>query len=140
MFTIEFDRQHRVALLRFWNTFNSDDIQAIDEASAALVAAEGPAHFLFDFTSVSGIAMPDRAIRERGRRRQLCPGYQRVVVARHPEIVGLYRLFGAVQSRIGSVPPVVVPTVADALDRLDVRNPDFRLFRREGHKGAKSSF
>lgn len=128
MFTIEFDRWHRLTLFRFSNTFSTDDIQAVDEAGAALVAAAGAAHFLFDFTAVEAIAMPDRAITERGRRRQLCPGYKRVVVASHPEIVGLYRLFGANQSRVGSAPPTIVHTIADGLGHLGVRNPTFRPF------------
>ena len=101
MFSLGFDRQRRLALARFSGEFGRDDIGALDRAIANLIAAEGPVHLLFDFTAVESVAMPDRAIAERGRRPHRCPGYQRVIVAPQPEIFELYRLFGANQSLIG---------------------------------------
>ena len=129
MFSLAFDRQRRLALARFSGEFGRDDIGDLDHAIATLIAAEGPIHLLFDFTAVESVAMPDKAIAERGRRPHRCPGYQRVIVAPQPEIFELYRLFGANQSLIGSDAPTIVKTMEHALIHLGVRKPNFKPIR-----------
>ena len=126
MFSLEFDRPHRLALVRFSGEFGRSDIGALDRAAERLVASEGPVHFLFDFTDVELVAMPDKAIAERGRRPHSSPGYQRVVVAPQPEIFELYRLFNANQALVGSEAPTIVKTLELALIHLGVRKPDFK--------------
>jgi hypothetical protein len=126
MFSLGFDRQNRLALARFSGEFGRDDIAALDHAIESLVAAEGRTHLLFDFSTVESVAMPDRAIAERGRRPPMCPGYQRVIVAPQLEIFELYRLFGANQSLIGSDAPTIVKTMEFALIHLGVRKPHFK--------------
>ena len=126
MFHIEFDRHHRLAWARFSREFVRDDILAFDQATKAFIATEGCAHFVFDFTAVDSVAMPDRALAERGKRPHMCPGYQRIIVAPQPEIFGLYRLFGANQSMVGSAAPIIVKTMKHALIHLGVGKPDFK--------------
>jgi hypothetical protein len=124
MFTLQFDRKHRLALVRFFGSFTSSDIANFDHAADKFIAAEGPSDFVLDFTAVRSVAMPDRAMVARGRRPQSCPGYRRVVVAPQPEIFGLYQIFAAHQLRIGSEAPVIVRTLHDALGFLGVGTPD----------------
>jgi hypothetical protein len=126
MFSLEFDRQHRLALARFSGEFDRGDIGALDRATERLVASEGPFHFLFDFTAVESVAMPDKVFAERGRRPHRSPGFQRVVVAPHPEIFELYRLFNANQVLVGSEVPTMVKTLELALIHLGVRKPNFK--------------
>lgn len=132
MFTTEYDRRHKVALFQFSGAFSRGDIAAVDQTCKALLAAEGGAHFVFDFTAVETVAMPDDAIAERGKRPQLNVGYQRVVVAPQMEIFELYRLFAANQAQVGAEAPTVVKTLRQALIHLGVGRPVFRRFAVEG--------
>jgi hypothetical protein len=126
MFTIEFDRQHSLTLARFSGEFGFDDIGTLDRVGEIFVAAEGPSHFLFEFSAVEAVSMPPWAIARRGRRPQLCPGYQRIVVAPQPEILELYRVFGANQLLVGSAAPMLVKTMAQALAHIGVPKPRFK--------------
>ena len=106
MITFERDRRHNVTLVRFNGEFEIETIARLDHASELLVQAEGPTHFLFDFSGIERVNIPDSAIAQRGRRLPLCAGYQRVVVAPQPEIFGLYGVFAA---KAGSNAPVHRP-------------------------------
>src|ERR1700761_6915173 len=108
MISFERDRQHNVTLARFSGEFAPQTIVRLDRAMELLVEATGPMHFLLDFSGIERVNMPDRVIAERGRRLPLCPGYQRVIVAPQPEILGLYHVFAANQLAAGSSPPVIV--------------------------------
>ena len=130
MFHIEFDRHYKLAWARFSGELRRDDIGTFDRTVALFIATEGCAHFVLDFTAVESVAMPDEALFERGKRQHKCPGFQRVVVAPQPEIFGLYRLFSANQSRIGSEAPLIVKTMEHALIHLGVAKPDFVLFKK----------
>jgi hypothetical protein len=119
------DRRHNVTLARFSGEFAADTIGRLDHAIGLLVEAEGPMHFLLDFSAIERVNMPDRAIAERSRRLPLCPGYQRVIVAPQPEILGLYCVFAAGQRAVGASPPVIVRSIAEALRHLGLRRPAF---------------
>jgi hypothetical protein len=125
LFSLAFARDHKVLLVSFREEFASDDIATLDAAAHAFVAKNGPVHFVFDFTGVLHVAMPDRAIAERAERPPLCPGFRRVIVAPQPEIFGLYCLFSAKQQRIGVDAPVVVRSMQSAVDFLGLRLPGF---------------
>jgi hypothetical protein len=125
VFSLAFDRKHKVLLASFRGEFGSDAIATFDAAAQAFVAKEGAVHFLLDFTGVHRVSMPEQAIAERAARPPLCAGFKRVVVAPDPEIFGLYCLFAAKQERIGAGPPVVVRSVQSALELLDLRSAIF---------------
>lgn len=125
MFTIARDRTRNITLARFEGEFAPDVIGQLDHAGELLVEAMGPTHFLFDFTGIDCVSMPDATIAERGRRAPLCAGYQRVVVAPQPEIFGLYLVFAAKQRDVGSSAPIMVRSMKEALARLGVRRPAF---------------
>jgi len=108
MFNVEFDR-----LGTSWCWFASGviSVATISESwtrpIALLVAAEGPVHFLLDFSAVETVSVTQGAIAERGKRVQLFPGHHRIIVAPQPEIFGLFCLFGANQSLVRSSVPLV---------------------------------
>jgi hypothetical protein len=125
MFNIEFDRRHKLVLVRFRGDFGRNDIENLDDAVARLVSAEGPVHFLLDFSAVETVSVTQGAIAERGKRVQLFPGYHRIIVAPQAEIFGLFCLFGANQSLIRSSVPLVVETMEQALVCLGVPAASF---------------
>lgn len=125
MISFERDRRHNVTLARFSGEFALDTIAELDHAGELLVEAEGPMHFLLDFSGIARVNMPDRAIAGRSRRLPLCPGYQRVIVAPQPEILGLYRVFAAGQLAVGSSSPVIVRSFSEGLVHLGLRRPVF---------------
>lgn len=125
MFSLAFDRSHRVVLASFRGEFGCDDIASLDAAARAFVDKHGPVHFLLDFSGVQRVSMPDQAIRERAEQPPLCPGFKRVIVAPQPEIFGLYRLFAAKQQYTGLDAPVVLRSMQGAVNFLGVRQPGF---------------
>lgn len=125
MFSLAFDRSHRMVLVSFREEFASDDIVALDVAAQAFVAKEGAVHFLLDFTGVQRVSVPDQVMAERAKRPPLCAGFKRIVVAPQPELFGLYYLFAAKQQRMGADAPVVVRSMQSAVDFLGVRLPAF---------------
>ena len=59
MFTLAFDRRHKILLARVSGVLSSSDVVALDGAIERFTARNGPAHGLMDFTSVSTVAVPD---------------------------------------------------------------------------------
>jgi hypothetical protein len=108
LFSLAFDRNDKVLLVRFREEFGVDDIATLDAAAHAFVAKDGPVHFLLDFTGVQRVSVPDGTTAERVERPPLCPGFRRLIVAPQPEIFGLYCLLSAKQQRIGVDAPVVM--------------------------------
>ena len=137
MFSLAFDRNHRVVLVSFRGEFGADDIATLDAAAGAFVAKNGPVHFILDFTGVQRVSMPDQAIAERAERPPLCPGFKRVIVAPQPEIFGLYCLFAAKQQRTGAEPPVVVRSMRSAVDFLSLGLPGFAPVEMPPWSGSK---
>jgi len=125
LFSLAFDRSHRVVLVSFRGEFGNDDIATMDADARAFVEANGPVHFLLDFSGVQRVSMPARAIAERAERPPLCPGFKRVIVAPQPEIFGLYCLFAAKQQHIGVNAPVVMRSMQSAVDFMGLRRPQF---------------
>lgn len=121
MFSLAFDRSHRVVLVSFSGEFGSGDITTLDAVAHTFVAKEGAVHFVLDFTGVQRVSIPDQTIAKRAEQPPLCVGFKRIVVAPQPEIFGLYRLFAAKQQRIGADAPLLVRSMQAALTLLDLR-------------------
>jgi hypothetical protein len=124
--SFERDRRHNVTLARFSGEFGPETIARLDHATELLVEAEGPSHFVLDFSGIERASMPDRAIAEAAGVCRSCTGYQRVIVPPQPEIFGLYRVFAAGQLATGSSPPIIVRSIGEALVRLGLRRPVFK--------------
>lgn len=113
MFTLAFDRRHRILLARVSGAVGSSDVAAMDDALQRFTARHGPMHDLMDFSAVSSVAVPIG---------KLVPpsadgsGYRRIFVAKG-RLVELART-GAPQS-------VIVPSIEEALQRLGATDPSF---------------
>ncbi|HEY4171182.1 MAG TPA: hypothetical protein VGM96_30590, partial [Reyranella sp.] len=98
MFTLAFDRRHRILLTRVSGAVGSGDVAAMDDAIQRFTARHGPTHDLMDVTAVSTVAVPIG---------KLVPpptngsGYKRIVVA-NGRLVEL--------ARTGAPRSVIVPT------------------------------
>ena len=113
MFTLAFDRHHRILLARVSGVVGSGDVVAMDDAIQRFAAHHGPAHDVMDFTAVSTVAVPIG---------KLVPppadgsGYQRIVVA-NGRLVEL--------ARTGAPASVIVPSIDEALRKLGATDPSF---------------
>ena len=112
MFTLAFDRRHRILLTRVSGVVGSGDVTAMDDAIQRFTTRHGPTHGLMDFTGVSTVAVPIG---------KLVPpangsGYKRIFVA-NGRLVDL--------ARTGAPASVIVPSIDEALRRLGATDPSF---------------
>ncbi len=112
MFTLAFDRRHRILLARVSGVVGSGDVAAMDGAIQRFTARHGPTHDLMDFTAVSTVSVPIG---------KLVPppangGYKRIVVA-SGRLVEL--------ARTGAPRSVIVPSIDEALRQLGATDPSF---------------
>ena len=136
MFGIEFDLRQKVLLVVFSDRFTTDDLAVLDDVSEVLVEAEGPVSGIFDYSSIEGVDVTMRHMASRGRRAQLCPGLRRAIVAPQPEMFQLAQVFATNQDAVGSEPPKVVTTMAEAvkwlgLERLQSRPVEIGWLREQ---------
>jgi hypothetical protein len=113
MFTLAFDRRHRILLARVSGVVGSGDVAAMDNAIQRFTVRHGPAHDLMDFTAVSTVAVPIG---------KLVPppadgsGFRRIVVA-NGQLVEL--------ARTGAPLSVIVGSVDEALRQLGATDSSF---------------
>ena len=113
MFTLAFDRRHRILLARVSGVVGSGDVAVMDDAIQRFAALHGPTHDLMDFTAVSSVAVPIS---------KLVPppangsGYRRIFVA-NGRLVEL--------ARTGAPASVIVPSIDEALRLLGATDPSF---------------
>jgi hypothetical protein len=113
MFTLAFDRHHRILLTRVSGIVGSSDITAMDDAIHRFTTRHGPAHDLMDFTSVSTLAVPIGKLIQQSLNGA---GYRRIVVA-NGKLVEL--------ARTGAPESVIVPSIDEALRQLGATDPSF---------------
>jgi hypothetical protein len=117
MFTLAFDRRHKILLAQASGVLNSSDVAALDSAIARFTARNGPAHGLMDFSSVSIVAVPISKLVQQAPRRVNGAGYKHVVVVANSELLEL--------ARIAAREPVIVSSLDEALRQLGAVTPSF---------------
>jgi hypothetical protein len=117
MFTLAFDRRHKILLARVSGVLGSSDVTALDDAISRFTARNGPAHGLMDFTSVSTVAVPISKLLQRDPRQVSGAGYKRVVVVARSELLEL--------ARTAAREPVIVSSIDEALRQLGAVSPSF---------------
>lgn len=117
MFTLAFDRRHKILLARVSGVLSSSDIVALDGAIERFTAHNGPAHGLMDFTSVSTVAVPIGKLVQPAQRPAAGAGYKRVVVVANSELLAL--------ARTAAREPMVVSSIDEALRQLGALSPSF---------------
>jgi len=111
MFTLAFDRRHRILLTRVTGAVGSGDVSALDGAIQRFTARHGPAHGVVDFTAVSTVAVPIGKLIPAN-----ASAYTWIVVADR-------RL--AELARTGARESVIVSSVDEALRQLGATDPSF---------------
>ena len=126
MFTLAFERTHRVLLARFAGIISSEDIEALDRAAIGFVAREGSVRGLLDFSGVEAVAAPQTFFAARERPLQFALGQERVIVAPHLQAYELARAFASQQRDFDNIEPRVVPSLWDAYRLLSLDRPNFQ--------------
>jgi hypothetical protein len=114
MLAVGFDRQRNVLLLTLLDTFDNGTLAVMDAACATFFDAEGPSHSIFDFTSTQKVVMTPLSLERRAHKPAMRVGFERIIVASHPEIHGLAEKFRLHQSSAGLPAPHVVHTLLEA--------------------------
>jgi hypothetical protein len=125
MFILAFDGRHRVLRSTIIGVLSSDLLEAWEQAVVGFTAQRGYSHGLIDFSQVAAIAVPLSRLASRGRQPQICPGWERIVVAPRTDLVQWVSAFGAYQSSAGHRPPIVVRSMEEAYRVLDLTDPEF---------------
>jgi hypothetical protein len=113
MFTLAYDKGHKVLRARFEGVLSSQDIEELDRAVIAFTAREGPTHGLVDFSAVDLVAMPEALLVKRSQQPPFSPGYKRVFVV-SPQAFELARTFASHQTAAGLGSVDLVTTLAEA--------------------------
>ncbi|MBS0523185.1 MAG: hypothetical protein JSS04_06070 [Proteobacteria bacterium] len=113
MFTLAFDRRHRILLTRVSGAVGSADASALDGAIQRFTAHHGPVHGVVDFTAVSTVVVP---IGRLVHQQTSATGYKQIVVASD-------RL--AELARTAARESLVVSSMDEALHQLGAVNPSF---------------
>ena len=127
MFTLAFERKHKVLLARFSGVFSSQDIEELDRGIVTVTAREGPSHGLLDFTEVEAVSVPMSRLVQRSVQPPFSPGYRRVfVVGDGPQALEIARTFAAEQALVGSGKVEIVATLEEAYRLLGLgKEPRF---------------
>ena len=128
MFDMGYDRQHNVLLVRLFGTFTPQTMQSMDTACATFLNAEGPGHSIFDFSTVQSIDMTTDRVERRAERAQLCPGFDRILVAPQPAFFAMCVTFREHQKAQGLAAPQVVRSMEEAEAALGLGPLAFRPF------------
>ena len=125
MFILAFDGKHKILKSTIVGVLSSDLLREWDQAVVGFTSRQGPSHGLIDFSRVEAIAVPFSRLASRGRQPQICPGWERIIVAPRTDLAEWSRTFSEYQSAAGNHPPIVVASMEDAHRVLGLTDPVF---------------
>jgi hypothetical protein len=126
MFSLSFDSNHSVLLVKFVGVFSSEDIERLDTTLAEFVSRHGFARGIFDFSSVEANAAPQTFLVWHGRLPQILLGQERVIVTPQRSSYELACAYAAQQRDFGNMEPQVVRSLEEACRVLRLEQPDFQ--------------
>ena len=126
MLTTLYDYRYRVLLGRLSGTLTPDDLAALGQAAIDCVAKEGPSRGIGDFSDVREVAVPTNMFVARGNQTTGMSQQDRVFVMPEPELFGLGRLYSTYQRLSGHLEPLVVSSLQEAYDALQMTKPNFQ--------------
>lgn len=124
MFTLAFDRAARLLLVRFGAALDPDIHRAMMVELGRFVARHGAMDAIIDFGAVEKYELDAAYFWTRAAQRPVLHGKRRILVAPTDLVYGTSRLYQALQSQSGDA-PIVVRTMAEALEIAGVAAPDF---------------
>lgn len=130
-FILAIERKHRVLRAKATGIIASQDLVDLDNASIAILsrdeAVEGaPYRGLYDFSELAAMAVPQTTAAARGSRKAIVRG-QRVMVQSRAVSCNAMEAFVQSQKLAGDNLLVVVDSVDEAYDLLDLDSPNFEV-------------
>lgn len=125
MFAIETCEERKIGLVRFYGELTEADFDEL-EAAGRSVKDRAAYDVIYDMSEVESAHLATDFISKRGRLPQANPYRQRLYVVPQEDLKLLVRLYAAYQASGGWVVPVVVDTLQEALDRLQIARSAFR--------------
>lgn len=125
MYTMLFDRTHRVLLTRAAGVFSFADLTAVNEDMTAFVARHGTMRFICDMTAVVMIDIPTAQLVGHALQIAALAAEDKVYVASDKLVFGLCRQYATYQRHAGNREPAVVETIDEAYRLLALTDPRF---------------
>jgi len=125
MLAFFFEPRRRVLIARFGEALGAEDLGALQALAQRFVQAEGRVPLIIDFSATTRIDVPTEALVRLARARPVMGEATRICVAPVAELYGLGRLFITHQAIAGFTTPLLVRTLDEAYDRLDLVDPRF---------------
>jgi hypothetical protein len=120
MFSLAFDRAHRVLHLKLTGVYTTEDLDRFDVVALHFVNEHGPVHMLLDFSGTTAMAAPASKLRQRGQLPPLCPAHLRVMVMPRPELQEFGLAFAEFQRQAGHPAPLVVASLEEGMRALSL--------------------
>jgi hypothetical protein len=124
MFDLGYDAKHGVLLSRFFGKYSPADITIRDNAVRRFVTKNGSARGLMDFSAVDSIDVPLDLLIRRAHEPGIL-GHQRVIVAPSELTYSVQRVVAAHQLYARKAEPVLVRSLGEAYDILEIIHPAF---------------
>jgi hypothetical protein len=132
VFQLLYDSRHNVLMTRLYGRYVEDDITVRDNAVTRFVHKHGLARGIMDFTDVESVHIPMEFFVKRAHDPPRLPGQARVMVAPHDITYGLNRVIAAHQLFTRNVEPLVVRTLAEGYQALQLDDPKFEPLQDDG--------
>jgi hypothetical protein len=122
----EFDSVNKILLLRVEGRLTNELLEEMYQAGHEYWAATDPNMGIWDFSSVTEVALSTKFLRQLAYQDPVGGTLPRVIVAPNPLLFGLARMFQIIGERTRPLLQVV-HTRAEAFSALGVQSPHFTL-------------
>jgi hypothetical protein len=125
MFDIDICEPRRIILVRFRGQLTEADFVELDRLGTEL-RGERAFDCIYDMTDIKKFDLATSFVARRGDPPQTYEDHERIYVVSNDDLKLLVRLYAAYQVNKGWKEPVIVASLSEAMDKLDVSHSDFR--------------
>src|SRR5262249_2940674 len=129
MFSVSFDRVHKVLRLDFSGLFTTEDLDAIDPLLIRFLGGEDrfreQIRILYDATAIQALAVPQRRFAQRAAKAAIGNVMRVIAAPSWATLANFGSSYRAAQSIWPHSQPVIVPTLPDAFRLLSLVHPQF---------------
>lgn len=119
MFSLFFERRHRVLMARITGVLSSEDIATHDRVVLRFLAGKDGVRAIYDLSNVEALAVPASKIAHRGQRPAIVTGH-RIVVSSSAGGAEFVRIIADEQRTAGLAEPTIVPTLEQAYAQMNL--------------------
>jgi hypothetical protein len=119
MFSLFFERHHRVLMVRITGVLSSEDIATHDRVVLRFLAGKDGVRAIYDLSKVEALAVPASKIAQRGQRPAIVTGH-RIVVSSSAGGAEFVRIIADEQRTAGLAEPTIVPTLEQAYAQMNL--------------------